>query len=53
MARGLEKSGHEMTGITISPSQLDYAQARLAGGGAGSAQAQAKLCDYRDMRGAV
>ena len=51
MARGLEKSGHEMTGITISPSQLDYAQARLAGGGAGGAQAQAKLCDYRDMRG--
>ncbi|MGU9963494.1 MAG: class I SAM-dependent methyltransferase [Candidatus Halichondribacter symbioticus] len=51
MARGLEKSGHDMTGITISPSQLDYAQARLGGGGAGGAQAQAKLCDYRDMRG--
>lgn len=37
-----------VTGITLSPSQLDYARQRIAAAGL-SSQVQFELCDYRDV----
>lgn len=42
--RAVER-GHRLTGITLSPSQLDYARRRLAG------RADLKLLDYRRAEG--
>jgi len=44
-AEAAAERGHSVTGITISPSQKGYADARLDG------RAQIRLQDYRDTRG--
>jgi cyclopropane-fatty-acyl-phospholipid synthase len=41
-------AGHRLTGLTLSPSQLEYARLRLARAGLA---ADLKLQDYRDERG--
>jgi len=44
------RRGCRVRGITISPAQLEYAQARLAGAGL-SSQTELTLTDYRDIQG--
>ncbi len=44
------RAGLNVTGLTLSPSQLAYAQERLATAGLASA-ADLQLCDYRDSDG--
>lgn len=47
-ARHAARLGAEVTGITLSPSQLAYAQERLIREGLAG---DLRLCDYRDMAG--
>lgn len=42
------RAGHAVTGLTLSPAQLDYARTRLRRGGL---SADLRLQDYRDERG--
>ncbi len=42
------RAGHAVTGLTLSPAQLDYARARLQRQGL---RAELRLQDYRDVRG--
>lgn len=50
LAERLAREGCHVTGITLSPSQLAYAQKRLADAGL-SDQADLRLQDYRDVTG--
>jgi cyclopropane-fatty-acyl-phospholipid synthase len=49
-AEAAARVGAHVTGVTLSPSQLEYAQRRLAEAGLG-ARVDLRLCDYRDLRG--
>jgi cyclopropane-fatty-acyl-phospholipid synthase len=42
--------GARVTGITVSPAQLEYARARMADAGLAD-RVNLSLCDYRDVRG--
>ena len=44
------RAGLHVTGLTLSPSQLDYARERLAAAGLAQS-ADLQLCDYRDSEG--
>jgi cyclopropane-fatty-acyl-phospholipid synthase len=44
------RAGCRVTGITISPAQLDYAQQRIASAGL-QERVELKLLDYRDLEG--
>lgn len=46
--RALDRAGHRVTGVTISPAQWTYARSRLAGK---EEQAAVHLRDYRDLDG--
>jgi cyclopropane-fatty-acyl-phospholipid synthase len=46
LAEKLAAAGCRVTGLTLSPAQLEYAQGRLAG-----AEADLRLQDYRDVAG--
>ncbi|MGD0636040.1 MAG: cyclopropane-fatty-acyl-phospholipid synthase family protein [Beijerinckiaceae bacterium] len=48
LAGRIEQKGCRVTGLTLSPSQLAYAEARLEAGGHA---ADLRLQDYRDVRG--
>ncbi|MDR3463925.1 MAG: cyclopropane-fatty-acyl-phospholipid synthase [Beijerinckiaceae bacterium] len=48
LAERIEQRGCRVTGLTLSPSQLAYAKARLEASGAAS---DLRLQDYRDVRG--
>ena len=48
VAERLARAGTKVTGVTLSPSQLDYAQKRLATAGLA---ADLRLQDYRDIEG--
>jgi len=50
LAAALIEKGSELTGVTLSPSQLDYAKARLAAPIAQD-KADLRLQDYRDVQG--
>ncbi len=42
------QQGYRLTGITLSPAQLEYAQARLQAAGLAD-RVRLELCDYRDV----
>ena len=50
LAERIIQQGCPVTGVTLSPSQLAYADKRLAGGGH-SAAGDLRLMDYRDVTG--
>lgn len=46
----VQEYGCRVVGLTLSPAQLGYAQARAAAGGYAT-EAEFRLCDYRDVEG--